>query len=52
MALAATICMAVLAVRGHLWVLNWELIGPAWYVAILPVQSDRMANPRNEGTVS
>jgi hypothetical protein len=52
MALAATICMAVLAVRGHLWVLNWELIGPAWYVVILPVRSDRMANPRNEGTVS
>lgn len=52
MALTATICMAVLAVRGHLWVLNWELIGPAWYVAILPVLSDRIANARNEGTVS
>ena len=52
LALAATICMAVLAVRGHLWVLNWELIGPAWYLAILPVRSDRMANPRNKGTVS
>jgi hypothetical protein len=43
LALAATICMAVLAVRGHLWVLNWELIVPAWYLALLPVQPDRMA---------
>jgi hypothetical protein len=52
LALAATICMAVLAIRGHLWVLNWELIGPAWYVAILSVRSDRTANPGNEGAVS
>jgi len=50
--LAATICMAVLAVRGHLWVLNWELIVPAWYLAILPVRPDRMAHLRNEGIVS
>ena len=52
LALAATICMAVLAVRGHLWVLNWELIVPAWYLAILPVRPDRMALLRNEGIVS
>jgi hypothetical protein len=52
LALAATICMAVLAVRGHLWVLNWELIGPAWYVAILPFRSHRMPNPRNERIIS
>lgn len=38
LALVATICMAVLAVRGHLWVLNWELIVPAWYLAIRPVR--------------
>ena len=38
LALAATICMAVLEVRGHLWVLNWELIVPVWYQAILPVR--------------
>jgi hypothetical protein len=44
-ALVATICMAVLAVRGHLWALNWELIGPAWYLAIRPVRSDRNAIP-------
>jgi len=52
LALAATVCMAVLAVRGHLWVLNWELIVPAWYLAILPVRPDRMAILRNEGRVS
>ena len=45
LALAATICMAVLTARGHLWVLNWELIGPAWYLAILPVRPDRMTIP-------
>ncbi len=52
LALLATICMAVLATRGHLWALNWELIGPAWYLAILPVRSDRMVVPQNEGAVS
>jgi hypothetical protein len=52
LALAATICMAVLAVRGQLWALNWELIVPAWYVAILPVWTDRMTIPRHEDTVS
>jgi hypothetical protein len=52
LALAATICMAVLAVREHLWVLNWELIVPAWYLAILPVRPDRMAVLRNEGIAS
>jgi hypothetical protein len=50
LALAATTCMAVLAARGHLWVFNWVLIGPAWYLAILPVRSD--GNTSNEGTVS
>lgn len=47
LALVATICMAVLAVRGHLWLFNWELIGPVWYMAILPVRSDRMVIPQN-----
>lgn len=47
LALVATICMAVLAVRGHLWLFNWELIGPAWYMAILPVRSDRLVIPQN-----
>jgi hypothetical protein len=51
LALVATICMAVLAARGHLWMLNWELIGPAWYLAILPVRSDRMVVPQNESAV-
>ncbi|QNI32906.1 hypothetical protein H7849_02615 [Alloacidobacterium dinghuense] len=52
LALAATICMAVLALSGHLWVLNWELIVPAWYLAILRFRPDRMAVLRNEGIVS
>jgi len=47
LALVATICMAVLAAHGHLWLFNWELIGPAWYLAILPVRSDRMVIPQN-----
>jgi hypothetical protein len=36
LALAATTCMTVLAAHGRLWALNWELIGPAWYLVILP----------------
>jgi hypothetical protein len=52
LALVATICLAVLGARGHLWALNWELIGPPWYLAILPVRSDRMAVPQNEDAVS
>ena len=52
LALVATICMAVLVVHGNLWVLNWALIVPAWWLAVLPVRSDRMAIPRNEDTVS
>ena len=52
LALMATICMAVLALRGNLWVFNWTLIGPAWYLAVLPIRSDRIAIPRNEDTVS
>ena len=54
LALAVTICMAVLAVSGHLWVLNWELIGvPTWNLTILPVlASIEMAVLRNEGIVS
>jgi len=52
LALIATVCMAVLAARGHLWVLNWELIGPGWYLAMRPARSHCMAIPRNEGTVS
>lgn len=51
-ALAATACMALLSVRGHLRVLNWELIVPAWYLAISSSRPDRMATPENEGAVS
>ena len=52
LALVATICVAVLAIRGHLWLLNWELIGPPWYLAILPARSDRVAVSQNEDVVS
>lgn len=51
-ALAATICMTVLAVRGHLSVLNWELMVPAWYLVNPPVRPDRSGDFPNEGTVS
>lgn len=40
LALAATISMAVLAEREHLWALNWVLIGPAWYLVVLPERPD------------
>ena len=52
LALVTTLCLAALAVCGHLWALNWALIGPPWYLAILPVRSDRMAVPQNEDAVS
>jgi hypothetical protein len=51
LALAATICMTALAFRGQLWLLNWELIVPAWCLAILPVRSGEMAVPQNGGSV-
>ena len=50
LALVATICMAVLAGCGHLWVLNWVLIWPAWYLAFLPIRSH--GDSSNEGTIS
>ena len=50
LALVATICMAVLAACGQLRVLNWVLIWPSWYLAILPVRSH--GDSSNEGTVS
>jgi hypothetical protein len=52
LALVATICMAVLAARGHMSVLNWESIGPVWYLVMLPARPARMASLRNEDTVS
>lgn len=50
LALVATVCMAVLAARGHLWLLNWGLLGPAWYLAILPAGPTRVAIFRNDDT--
>jgi hypothetical protein len=52
LAVTATICMAALAVREHLWALNWVLTVPVWYLVILPVRPDRMATLRNEGKLS
>ena len=48
LALAAAICMGVLAIRGHLWLLTWVLIIPAWYLAIRPIQPDPIHDLRNE----
>jgi hypothetical protein len=50
LALVATICMAVLAACGQQRVLNWVLIWPSWYLAILPVRLH--GDSSNEGTVS
>jgi hypothetical protein len=41
LALAGTTSMAVLAAHANFWALNWELIGPAWYLAVRPVCSGR-----------
>lgn len=50
LALAATTCMGVLAIRGELWVLDWGLIVPAWYPAILLVRTNRIAVLQDEDT--
>lgn len=51
LALAATISMAVLAEREHLWVLNWVLIGPAWYLVVLAARPGLPQIFENEGTI-
>jgi len=40
LALSGTISMAVLATRGNVWMLNWALVGPAWYLAVRSVRSN------------
>ena len=45
---AATACMTLLAVRRHLWVLDWELIVPTWYLALSSTLGRRIAIPENE----
>lgn len=49
LALAATISLAVLAARGNVWILNWVLVGPAWYLVVRP--GGVAPTPENEGTI-
>jgi hypothetical protein len=49
LALAATIPLAVLAARGNVWILNWVLVGPAWYLVVRP--GGVAPTPQNEGTI-
>lgn len=51
LALAGTISMAVLAARGSFWALNWELVGPAWYLVVRPVRPGLMPILQNEDTI-
>jgi hypothetical protein len=51
LALAGTLSMAVLAVRGHLWALNWELVAPAWSLALRPLRPGHPSILENGGTV-
>jgi len=51
LALAGTISMAVLAAHGNFWALNWELTGPAWYLAFRSVRSSRTTILENGGTI-
>jgi hypothetical protein len=51
LALVGTISMAVLAAHGNFWALNWELIGPVWYLAVRSVRSGRTTILSNGGAV-
>ena len=51
LALAGTIPMAVLAARGNFWVLNWGLVGPAWYLAVRPSRLSHASLPEDGGTI-
>lgn len=44
LAIVGTISMAVLAARGNFWLLNWELVGPAWYLVVRPNRSEPIRN--------
>ena len=52
LALAGTISMAVLAIRENLWILNWALVAPAWYLAVRSVRSSIKPNLANGSTRS
>jgi hypothetical protein len=51
LALGATISIAVLAARGNFWALNWELIVPAWYLAVRSLRSGRTTILENGGGI-
>lgn len=51
LALAGTISMAVLAAHGNFWALSWELVGPAWYLAVRSVRSGRTTILENGGAI-
>ncbi|HKO13728.1 MAG TPA: hypothetical protein VJV22_17295 [Acidobacteriaceae bacterium] len=46
---AATISLAVLAAHGNVWILNWVLVGPAWYLVVRP--GGVTPAPENEGAI-
>ena len=49
LAIAATISLAVLAACGNVWILNWVLVGPAWYLVVRP--GGVKPTPENEGAI-
>jgi len=49
--LAGTISMTVLAAHRNFWALNWELIGPAWYLAVQSVRSGRTRILKDGGAI-
>ena len=51
LALAGTTSMAVLAAHAYFWALNWELIGPAWYLAVRPARSGHTSSLENGGAI-
>jgi hypothetical protein len=51
LALAGTTSMAVLAAHANFWALNWELIGPAWYLAVRSLRSGRTTILENGGGI-
>jgi hypothetical protein len=51
LALAGTISMAVLAARANFGVLNWWLIGPAWYLAFRSARPGHASILQDAGTI-
>lgn len=51
LALAGTTSMMVLVARTNLWILNWALIGPVWYLVVRSVRSSLKPILENESTL-